>query len=607
MDKSVVLELLNKHVPQLFERAGSVLYIGACVDHFTAGRELSQAGHELTVLEIWQPWLDELMASEQGSYVTRTVCSNVADLPDLGHFDYAVWLHGPEHLEESAAWRVLAWLPEIADVVVVACPDGWMANPQRASNPYTKHRSGWRTRDFERLGWQVAKRDGELLTWTGQGIAVQARSRSRCILVVGTGRSGTSAVAGMLHKLNVHMGDVFQPSNRNNPHGTYEDAEFRSLDLMIAFDRVFCDECAARAYGRLVAKRDGRALWGVKDPDLTRTYQHLLPHLDDVRVVVCERDRGATLGSFVRAYGKTQDEAERWHADKTACLDAMLADVDALVERVQFEDVLEDPGGVAARLRDFAYDGLDLERPALDAAVGHVVQAGMKAEDWGSVCIGVRPTRPYLLEFWSCWTGIIATGLRDEDLVLLPERALPGHQAANVVARAFLRSGCDSLLFVDDDQTFEPDVLEQLRSNRANWEYDVVGPFVTQRTWPPRPLMLRSAAEQPGDKEPGEAFEIFPKFQDMQVVEVDAIGLYFTLVRRRVLEALLGERDLDQADLFRYGPGMQGPDIPFSQDARARGFRLAVDTSVKIGHLGHFVMDWEQYRNWRASGDQSAP
>lgn len=431
---------------------------------------------------------------------------------------------------------------------------------------------------------------------------------SRCILVVGTGRSGTSAVAGMLHKLGVWMGGTFQPSNRNNRWGTYEDAEFRSLDLMVAFDRVFCDECAARAYGRLAAKRAGRPLWGVKDPDLTRTYRHLLPHLDDARVVVCERDREATLDSFMRAYGKPRAEAERWHADKVACLDAMLADVDAPVLQVRFEDVLADPAGAAARLRDFAYEGLGLERPALDAAVGHVARAGPGPEGWGSVCIGVRPTRPYLLEFWSCWTGMIANGLRDEDLVLLPERALPGHQAANMVARAFLRSGCDSLLFVDDDQVFESDALERLRENRANWAYDVVGPFVTQRTWPPRPLMLRSAPDQTDrNAETGEAFQIFPQFQDMEIVEVDAIGFYFTLVRRRVLEALLGRRDVDTCDLFRYGPGMQGPDIPFSQDAREHGFRLAVDTSVKIGHVGNFVMDWEQYNNWRARGDQPAP
>ena len=606
MNKSTVLDLLTEHTPQLFKQPGTVLYIGACPDHFTAGRELSQAGNELTVLEIWQPWLDELMASEQGGYVTRAVCGDIADLPDLGHFDYAVWLHGPEHLEEGAARRVLAWLPGVASTVVVACPDGWMANPQRAGNPYTKHRSGWHARDFERLGWQVAGHDGELVAWMGAGIAPQPATRNRCILVVGTGRSGTSAVAGMLHKLNVWMGAVFQPANHNNPHGTYEDAEFRSLDLMVAFDHVFCDECAARAYGRLVAKRDGHPLWGVKDPDLTRTYHHLLPHLDDVRVVVCEREREATLTSFTRAYHKSRDEAERWYADKTQCLDAMMAGVDVPVLRVQFEDVMADPAATAARLRDFAYDDLDLELPALDAAIGHV-RAEPGAEGWGSVCIGVRPTRPWLLEFWSDWTGLVANGLRGDDLVLQPERALPGHQAANVVARAFLRSNCDSLLFVDDDQTFEPDALERLRENRANWEYDVVGPFVTQRTWPPRPLMLRTATEQSGDGGPGEAFEIFPQFQDLEIVEVDAIGLYFTLVRRRVLEALLDGHDLDTCDLFRYGPGMQGPDIPFSQDARGHGFRLAVDTSVKVGHVGQFEMGWEQYQNWRASGDKSTP
>ena len=50
------------------------------------------------------------------------------------------------------------------------------------------------------------------------------------ILVVGTGRSGTSAVAGILHKLGVHMGDRFVETGAENPYGTFECRKFQQIN-----------------------------------------------------------------------------------------------------------------------------------------------------------------------------------------------------------------------------------------------------------------------------------------------------------------------------------------------------------------------------------------
>ena len=53
---------------------------------------------------------------------------------------------------------------------------------------------------------------------------------ARCIMVLGVGRSGTSAVAGALHKLGVNMGDSFVITDNTNPLGTFEDEDvFKQL------------------------------------------------------------------------------------------------------------------------------------------------------------------------------------------------------------------------------------------------------------------------------------------------------------------------------------------------------------------------------------------
>jgi len=221
--------------------------------------------------------------------------------------------------------------------------------------------------------------------------------------------------------------------------------------------------------------------------------------------------------------------------------------------------------------------------------------------DWGTVCVAVRPTRPHSLDFWAAWTALITRGLRRGDVTLVPNQALPGHQAANVVAQSFMDTGRDTLLMIDDDQIFEADTLERLRSNEANWEYDVVCPFVTRRTWPPLPVILRRHEPQPEDAPlVGTYYDPVVQFEEGAALPVDTVGLPFTLIRRRVFEAMVDERlGPERTDYFRYGPQRVGPDVMFSEACVALGFKLAVDTSVKIGHVGAMTLGWNEFVAWR--------
>ena len=96
---------------------------------------------------------------------------------------------------------------------------------------------------------------------------------SRCILVLGTGRSGTSAVGGMLYKLGVWMGDSFVGRDQTNPHGTFEDAELFYITRQMRSGIVLPE-----AYGTQIARRNQRLLWGWKDPALVFTLEHALPY-----------------------------------------------------------------------------------------------------------------------------------------------------------------------------------------------------------------------------------------------------------------------------------------------------------------------------------------
>lgn len=220
--------------------------------------------------------------------------------------------------------------------------------------------------------------------------------------------------------------------------------------------------------------------------------------------------------------------------------------------------------------------------------------------DWGTIAAGTRLNH---IEpgFFVSWTTLVGGGLRQGDNVIKPAHDLPAHKAANQLARRFLQSDNDTLLMIDDDMVFEQDAVERLRSNEANWSYDVVMAFCTTRGIPPQPVILQVMDEQPELPKSleGEQFKRVLDFEDGEVIPVGTTGLAFTLIRRRVFEAMVSEHGLEYTYFFTYGQGQETDDIPFCREARRLGFKLAIDTSVKIRHVAKVALGFEQFASVR--------
>jgi O-antigen biosynthesis protein len=110
---------------------------------------------------------------------------------------------------------------------------------------------------------------------------------STALVVLGMHRSGTSALAGMLHHLGVDFGHRLMPASPDNPRGYWEHRDLVAVnDRLLAelgcrWDMVrpmpsgWLDAAAARRASQLVESmllRDfaGASLWGIKDPRLCR-------------------------------------------------------------------------------------------------------------------------------------------------------------------------------------------------------------------------------------------------------------------------------------------------------------------------------------------------
>lgn len=137
------------------------------------------------------------------------------------------------------------------------------------------------------------------------------------ILVLGTGRSGTSEVARFLHEvLGVHMGNAFHIGDQFNPKGYYEDREIQALHL--SFWMMGLDKTDDKIPWKLWRERQEAYIaskkepWGFKDPgvaDVPELLNEWLKH--DPDIIFTTRDWEDTIQSFMRMKGIDRNEAER--------------------------------------------------------------------------------------------------------------------------------------------------------------------------------------------------------------------------------------------------------------------------------------------------------
>ncbi len=425
-----------------------------------------------------------------------------------------------------------------------------------------------------------------------------SRQTSRSILVLGTSRSGTSTIAGVLHHLGCFMGSEFVPPDRNNPYGTFEDAKFYNDETTYLADRSQKPD-----YRKFVEEREEHNIWGVKSPTLVDTAHLLIPHLDNPRMIVAKRKPADIINSYMKAYNSGRVRAEKWYARSSSFLAARLMEFDGPILEVQFEELLDSPREMVEQIMHFAFEGMGLpDNTSYNRAVNHIISKPKKEpEGWGSIALGVRIAKHPEVLFFNSWTQLLTGGVTNIDTVLMPAYHMPAHTASNKLARDFLNTDKDTLLLIDDDMMFDTNTLHALRRNRNNWEYDIVAPFCTHRSYPPKPIVMRDNGElsEPESLD-GQSFNYNKDIKQGTVEEVDAIGLAFTLIRREVLEAMINEKwGLDKTFFFNYGPGYESDDIPFCRNAKKLGFRIAVDASVCINHVGTKAYGWTEFQEWK--------
>lgn len=160
---------------------------------------------------------------------------------------------------------------------------------------------------------------------------------------------------------------------------------------------------------------------------------------------------------------------------------------------------------------------------------------------------------------------------------------------------AIQRMEGDWLLFIDDDMVWASDAVGRLVAIRDEMDLDMVGGLCFRRTPPHQPTLYMREAPTSG------AYNFLESWAS-DVVEVDATGMAFCLIHKRVFERIAGsqmpplaEREKAGQPQFFSWQGNFGEDLRFCQDAKASGSRIFVDTRIEIGHMAEVEVRAKNY------------
>lgn len=133
------------------------------------------------------------------------------------------------------------------------------------------------------------------------------------VVIVGTGRSGTSTVARILHeRVGVCMGHFLKSPNAANPQGFYEDYLEHGLMLMVTQDIIGIDElmrCVSDSHNDC-------KLWGFKDPWFIHLPQQAMKAINPRVVIRTWRPIEDTVKSWMRKEITIGRIADKDKADK---------------------------------------------------------------------------------------------------------------------------------------------------------------------------------------------------------------------------------------------------------------------------------------------------
>lgn len=159
------------------------------------------------------------------------------------------------------------------------------------------------------------------------------------------------------------------------------------------------------------------------------------------------------------------------------------------------------------------------------------------------------------------------------------------YDSRNKLAAAAVKTEADYILWIDSDMVFSSDALIKLMQD-LNEGADIASGLYFRRAKPYTPVAFQTI-EIPTDGP--EKFENYTGPLSGKH-EVGGVGFGFVLMKADVIFDCLAK----YGDCFTPIGGF-GEDLSFCWKARQEGYKIILDTDVKLGHVGHVVITQDFY------------
>lgn len=192
-------------------------------------------------------------------------------------------------------------------------------------------------------------------------------------------------------------------------------------------------------------------------------------------------------------------------------------------------------------------------------------------------CMDMIPT-----DFWRSWIQ-----LDKMDSVVSICQATLIYDARQMLADRAIESGYERVVWFDSDMILPPDAMRRLMED-ADEGRDIVSGLYFTRKDPIKPVIFKQLGER--EKEPGKFVSVAVPYMDYprdQIFEAAAIGFGGCITTVKCLKHLKEKYGLP------FQPMGFGEDLAFCARATASGYKVWVDSRIKMGHLRKEVVDEE--------------
>jgi hypothetical protein len=155
------------------------------------------------------------------------------------------------------------------------------------------------------------------------------------------------------------------------------------------------------------------------------------------------------------------------------------------------------------------------------------------------------------------------------------------HNARNKIAKDAVEQECDYLFFIDSDCVLPENALKTL----VNHNKDIVAGMYFQKSIPHAPVIYKENSRG--------TYDNFLDYPVNKLIEVDGIGMGICLIKTSVLKNI--ERPFDVLGATKDHPCINGEDLAFCKRAKAKGYKIFVDTSLQAKHQTVRYIDEDYY------------